>query len=93
MFRNTNPLLAANLQQRCDRLRENGFLVSNSGCSDSQPSRLAPQANSNTTPSDAPLLAVQPRYTPFISGISICCTGSLRSIGFSRSNGFNTRSC
>ena len=60
MFRNTNPILAANLQQRCDRLRENGFLVSNSGCSNSQPSRLAPQANSNTTPSDAPLLAVQP---------------------------------
>ena len=60
MFRNTNPILAANLQQRCDRLRENGFLVSNSGCSDSQPSCLAPQANSNTTPSDAPLLAVQP---------------------------------
>lgn len=60
MFRNTNPILAANLQQRCDHLRENGFLVSNSGCSNSQPSRLAPQANSNTTPSDAPLLAVQP---------------------------------
>lgn len=60
MFRNTNPILAANLQQRCDRLRENGFLVSNSGCSNSQPSRLAPQANSNTTPSDTPLLAVQP---------------------------------
>lgn len=36
------------------------FLVSNSRCSDSQPSRLAPQANSNTTPSDALLLAVQP---------------------------------
>lgn len=34
--------------------------MSNSGCSDSQPSLLAPQANSNTTPSDALLLAVQP---------------------------------